>query len=140
MDYLRTFAGKTTAFVLTASVFLAVYFVGVRLIASIARSLTVRWIRGRKAERPVVFSMEADALQWKTGSSSTRLGFSDIDQMFETGSLVGFMVAGSVPYVPKRVFGSPGECRMFVGHIFQHLSDEAKQRSLKQNSIRVAVS
>ncbi|MBN9256826.1 MULTISPECIES: hypothetical protein [unclassified Mesorhizobium] len=132
--------GKAGGLAASASIAFALYVVGARLIMGLVRRLGVRWLKKRRPETAVVFSIEADGLQWKSAHSLTRLGFQDIDQMYETEKLVGFVSAAWAPYVPKRVFGAPDESRTFVRNVFQRLTEDAKQRSLKQNSIRVAVS
>ncbi|RAZ82833.1 hypothetical protein DPM33_34175 [Mesorhizobium hawassense] len=138
--YLGRSMGKAGGLAVSAPVAFALYFIGARLIMGLARRLGVRWLRQRRTETPVVFSMEADGLQWKSAHSLMKLGFPAIDQMYETEKLIGFVSAASAPYVPKRAFRSPDDSRTFVRDVFKRLSDEAKQRSLKQNSIRVAVS
>ena len=140
LNYVDDFVGGTTAFAVAAAGSLVIFVIGVGLIRSIARRLTARWIRQRRAERPTLFSVEPDGLQWKAGQSVSKLGFSDIDQIFEAGPLIGFLVAGSAPFVPKRAFSSPEQCREFIKNVFEHLSEEAKQRSMGQKSIRLAVS
>ncbi|WP_376702033.1 YcxB family protein [Mesorhizobium sp. ISC25] len=132
--------GRVGGLAASASIAFLLYFAGAKLVMRLARRLGIRWIRQRRTETAVVFSIEADGLQWKGAHSLMKLGFPDIDQIYETERLVGFVSAGSAHYVPKRAFGSSDESRTFVRDVFQRLSDDAKQRSLKQNSVRVLVS
>jgi len=132
--------GMPAGLAVSVLIALGLYVIGARLVIGLARRLGVRWLKQRRTEAAVVFSMEADGLQWKSAHSLVKLGFPDIDQIYETETLVGFMSARSAPYVAKRAFSSPADSRTLIRDVFQHLSDEAKQRSLKQNSIRVAVS
>jgi hypothetical protein len=118
---------------------IAAYVVGIRILSSVARRLTAKWLRERQIERPTVFSVNADGLQWESGQSVMKLAFGDIDQIFESEPLVGFITGGVCLFVPKRAMRSPNQRLDLIRKVYDRLGDAAKKRSAKQASVRAAI-
>ncbi|NGN42530.1 hypothetical protein G6N74_15785 [Mesorhizobium sp. CGMCC 1.15528] len=135
-NFFRPEIGTHYANVLMICVMAVIYVAGSIIGVRLGRSLTARWLRKNKPERPVQFSVEPDGLQWRQSGTYTHLGFADIDRMVVTGDLVGFISAGNICYVPHRAFESVEQTKMLVRTTFERMTEQARQLSLKDVALR----
>jgi hypothetical protein len=138
-DSLRSTIGGHMAGILTMCTIVVLYVVGAVIGVRLGRRLTAHWLRQNNPERPTQFSLEPDGLQWRKSQTFAQLGFLDIDRIVVTPDLVGFLSGAHVLYIPYRAFDSAEQIRTLVTTVFDRLSEEAKQRSLKDAEIRSMV-
>ncbi|MDQ6435553.1 hypothetical protein RB623_15960 [Mesorhizobium sp. LHD-90] len=138
-NWFRPAIGNQNANILAICVLVVVYVICAVIGIRLGRYLTARWLRQNSPERPTLFSLEPDGLQWRKSRTFVQLGFSDIDRIVLTPNLVGFLSGAGVSYVPHRAFDNADQVRTLVKAVFERLSEDAKLRSVEDAQIRSMV-
>jgi hypothetical protein len=138
-NFLRPEIGNQTANLLVICIMVVGYVAGAVIGMRLGRSLTARWLRKNKPERPVLFSVGPEGLQWQQNETLMRLGFADIDKIVVNRSLVGFLTGTLSLYVPNRAFESAEQIRTLVQTVFERMSGEARERLLEDVALRSLV-